>query len=643
MRKYLGMAALMMAAQLLLSCSQEDEYAGSGADRADIIARIAQPATTRTAVGDAVEGTNAVGIVWTDGDEIGVFDSSGALQKCYAKVGQGSAATAGFAASGTAAFSKPVYAYYPYSDANASNNVHSLTGTLPATQNMDGGTLHGDYKYGRTTTQMADGSYEFEFKHIFSLARITLDAEGTPLQGETLKSLTVSAIRGTAGVAIAGNFTFNAETGTWAQTDEGQNAITLEWNNGTTRLDEPRTFYMSLFPRIHTGDLFTITVTTENHRAEFTAASQAGFAAEQIYNFPIKLSNFETLKVYDNGGTAIQGRFTCAALNVDGLPSLINNDGPGSDGTATIGNIINGLGYDFIAVSEDFEYHNQLANAMGNYNAGKYRGKVGIGAVVGKADTDGLCFFWKKDAIDATGETMVEFNDKYGDLSHGANESIAKGFRHYIVTVAAGVTVDVYITHMNTFDGSDNTESNPYVAAQLSQLRQLRDYVVERAKENKRPAIIMGDTNMRYTRHKIVDNLITPVTTAGLQITDPWVELQRGGVYPQWNTASLMIPSKFGGDGSDVLCANDQRGEVVDKMWYVNVPGAPVQLKATSYMNEVEHFAKSTEQVSFSDVTEEDLSGNILDKQNVNYTKVTGYADHFPVVVSFEYTYADKQ
>ena len=232
----------------------------------------------------------------------------------------------------------------------------------------------------------------------------------------------------------------------------------------------------------------------------------------------------------------------------------------------------------------------------------------------------------------------MTFEDAYGDISHGANTCIEKGFRHYVVTVANGIVVDVYITHMNTFGDGGNTEDDPHVHAQLSQLRQIRDYVVERAKENNRPAIIMGDTNMRYTRHQIVDNLISPMESEGLQIADPWVELRRGGVYPEWNTNSLMIRSKFTGDAGDILCADDQRGEVVDKMWYINVPGAAVQLKAISCMNNVDDFASSTEQVSYSGVTVEDATGNILTNQDVNYTKVNGYADHFPVVVSFEYT-----
>lgn len=640
MHKYLGMAAAMLAAQLLFSCS-EDELGCADPDYGQIVAHIDQPVTTRTAVGDAVDGTNAVGIAWTDGDEIGVFDASGAVQKRYAKVGQGTAATAAFAASGTTAFNQPVYAYYPYGDDNASHNVRSLVGTLPAVQNMGDGTLHGDYKIGRSTTPAADGGYEFVFRHLFSLARITVDATGTPLQGETLKSLTVSVSRGGAGVPVAGDFTFSAEDGSWTQTGEGQSSITLEWGENAPSLEQPQTCYMSLFPLVRMGDLFTVTAITDSYWAEFTAASLTNFSPEEIYTFPVTLSKYESIKVYDSEGAVVQGKFTCAALNVDGLPSIINSGGPGSDGTSTLGRIMNGLGYDFIAVSEDFAYHDELSGAMSSYNAGLYRGTVWN--IAGQNDTDGLGFFWKKDGITATGETIVEFNESYGGLDAGANTLVKKGFRHYIVTVSQGVEMDVYITHMNTFGDGGNTEADPHVAAQLSQLRQLRDYVVERAETNKRPAIIMGDTNMRYTRHQIVTNLIDPVTNGGLQIADPWVELRRDGVYPTWDTKSLMIRSKFAGDNeNDILCADDQRGEVVDKMWYINVPNAAIQLKAISCMNNVDDFASGTEQVAYSGVTVEDAEGNLLENQEVSYTRVNGIADHFPVVVSFEYTHTNN-
>ena len=637
MRKSFVVAAVVLVAQSLFSCS-DDETIWDGSGHGQIVAKIEQSATTRTAVGDAVDGTNAVGIVWTDGDEIGVFDASGTSQKRYAKVGQGAAPTASFAVSGTTAFTDPVYAYYPYDNANSSKDVHSLVGNLPSTQNMDNGALHGDYKIGRATTPTSDGGYEFVFKHLFSMARITIDAADTPLKGETLKSLTMSVSRGETNIPIAGNFTFNAEDASWTQTDEGISSITLALDKTSPSLEQAFTCYMSLFPLVKFGDLFTITVSTENYKAVFTANSLTNFSSEQIYNFPVVLDKYETIKVYDKEGNTVQGKFTCAALNVDGLPSLINSGGPGSDGTKSIGRIMNSLGYDFIAISEDFAYHDELAGGMTNYNMGTYRGTV---SSLIHNDTDGLGFFWKKDVITATDEIMVPFDEVYGGIDGGANELIDKGFRHYVVTVAQGVTIDVYITHMNTFGDGGNTEDDPWVHAQLSQLRQLRDYVVAKAKENNRPAIIMGDTNMRYTRHQIVDNLIDPVTSEGLQIADPWIEIQRGGVYPTWNTSSLMIRSKFGGGNTDILCADDQRGEVVDKMWYINVPSAAIQLKATSCMNDVEHFAKGSETVSYSGVTVEDANGNILSNQDVSYTKVNGYADHFPVVVSFEYTYGN--
>lgn len=644
MRKFLGYAAILLAAQILYSCS-DDESGYSTLSRGQIIARVAQPPTTRTAVGDAVEGTNAVGIVWTDGDEIGVFDATGAAQKRYAKVGQGTAATATFAATGTEPFTTPVYAYYPYGEANNGRDMGSLSGTLPATQPMDNGTLQGDYKYGSATSATADGGYEFEFRHLFSLARFVIDATGTPLEGEQLRSLTLSASRSGSGtgVPIAGDFTFSAEDGSWSMTGEGKSSITLEWTAQSPTLDGSYTCYMSLFPNVRVGDTFTIAVTTDGYRAEFTASSLVSFSPEQIYTFPVTLDNYESLKVEDSEGMAVRGRFTCAALNVDGLPSIINSGGPGADGTSTLGRIMNGLGYDFIAVSEDFAYHDELASVMTKYELGTYRGSVSN--PFGQNDTDGLGFFWKRDGITATGETMVEFDESYGDLGDGANELIAKGFRHYVVTVASGVEVDVYITHMNTYgNNSTNTEDDPHYHAQLSQLRQLRDYAVEQAKANNRPAIIMGDTNMRYTRHQIVTNLIDPVTSEGLQIADPWVELRRGGVYPTWNTRSLMIRSKFAGDNeNDILCADDQRGEVVDKMWYINVPSAAIQLKAVSCMNNVDDFAAGTEQASYSGVTVEDAEGNLLENQDVTYTRVNGIADHFPVVVGFEYTCADKQ
>ena len=361
------------------------------------------------------------------------------------------------------------------------------------------------------------------------------------------------------------------------------------------------------------------------------------------------------------------GSFKAAAFNVDGLPQkisifTINGDGPGADGTTAMAGIANKLGWDIIAASEDFEYHSQLAAALSDYNAGTYRGSISSAQLSSRADTDGLCFFWKKGLnVSSEGKTpassawekMVQYNDEEGGLTSGANTCIKKGFRHYEVELSEGVVIDVYITHMNTYSGSGNTESNAYVAAVLGQLRQLRDYVLEKAAANRRPAVIMGDTNMRYTRHDIRTNLLDYVASwtdanglSGYSISDPWVEKYRGGVYPQWDALSLMTRFAFAGDTTnDILCTDNQRGEVVDKIWYLNVPGAEVQLSVLSHCNDVDNFRKSTSNVSYSGVMVEDenganTSGNTKynSGQTVSYTKDVGYSDHFPVVTEFQWT-----
>ena len=659
---------LAIATLLSVSCTQDDLRRLS--PKNSIIASIQSP-STRTAVDNSLTEGSVSGIVWTKGDQLGVFDQTGTSQTLYTKDGDEEEAKAKFQPS-TDSDIKPYRAYYPYSESNNGRPWTSLLGNLPAEQPADG-TLSGDYKVGQATGSTSGNGYEFVFTHLFSLCRITLDASGTVLAEDNnkLTSVDISVTRGEESVPICGDFTFNLRTLAWTPGTEVGNSISLTCTDGTTLTEGTSiTYYISLFPNVKIGDVITISVRTENYTATFSANCQVNFERENIYNIPLTLANYSSLKVYDKDGklvngdtdpeptpdpepTVTTGTFTACAFNVDGLPSVVNSDGPGSSGTTEMAGIANNLGWDIIAASEDFEYNTQLVNGLSNYSHGTYRGTVGIGQVIGStADTDGLNFFWRTSTTSATGETYVRYNDAEGDLYNGANTCIKKGFRHYVVTVDAKneVVIDVYITHMNTYSGEGNTESNAYVKAVLSQLRQLRDYVLANAKANKRPAVIMGDTNMRYTRHDIKKNFLDEVAAydnkAGYTVSDPWVEFHRGGVYPQWNSLSLMTRFAFAGDKeNDIVCADNQKGEVVDKIWYINVPGAEVQLKATAHQNDVDNFRKSTSNVSYDGVMVEDengtnTSGNTKynSGQNISYTKDKGYSDHFPVVTTFKWT-----
>ena len=661
---------LAIATLLSVSCTQDDLRRLS--PKNSIIASIQSP-STRTAVDDSpTEGTEGTvsGIVWTKGDQLGVFEQTGASQTLYTKVGEEEEAKATFKSDASGI--TPYRAYYPYSESNNGRPWTSLLGNLPAEQPADG-TLSGDYKVGQAKGGTSENGYEFVFTHLFSLCRITLNASGTALAEDELKSVDISVTRGEESVPICGDFTFNLRTLAWTPGSEVGNSISLTCTDGTTLTEGTSiTYYISLFPNVKEDDKITISVCTENYTATFSANCQVNFQRENIYNIPLTLANYSSLKVYDKDGnlvggetdpepdpepTVTTGTFTACAFNVDGLPQkigifTINGDGPGSSGTTTMAGIANNLGWDIIAASEDFEYDSQLVAGLSNYSHGTWRGSVSAEQLTSTADTDGLNFFWRNSTTSATGETYVQYKDAEGGLTKGANTCIKKGFRHYEVTVdkTNNVVIDVYITHMNTYSGSGNTESNAFVKAVLSQLRQLRDYVLTNAKANKRPAIIMGDTNMRYTRHDIKKNFLDVVAAydnnAGYTVSDPWVEFHRGGVYPLWNSLSLMTRFAFAGDKeNDIVCADNQCGEVVDKIWYINVPGAEVQLKATAHQNDVDNFRKSTSNVSYSGVMVEDenganTSGNTKynSGQSISYTKDVGYSDHFPVVTTFEWT-----
>lgn len=687
---------LLVAGAALASCNESALEPTRSRGNVEIIANIENDELTRTCIDPTVYKDNVTGLLWTPEDLLGVYGSSGTQNAKFENTSSVKAANATF--KGTLADGEvPQYCYYPYADANAGKAYDALIGKVSAVQNYSAadGLLSDDWKYGTSITAEGD-SYKFKMKSLFAMAKVVVDANGSAVEGESLMSVSIKATSGSEVRTINGDFTFSAADGSYTLTKAEAESTTMDWTGEAVLSSGKKcTGYITLIPNIEQGDKITITITTDKHTAVFEVPCLKSLASGYIYDFPMTLTELAAkmkaaygtdpviteIATGGEGGsgeggsgeggstdpqpTVTTGTFTACAFNVDGLPDLsyvvgsINPDGPGKDGTSTMAGIANNLGWDFIAASEDFEYHSQLTAGLSNYNAGTYRGTITSAQLSSRADTDGLCFFWKKsltvtsegNSPGANGwEKMVQYTNEYGGLTGGANTCIKKGFRHYEVEVAEGVVVDVYITHMNTYSGSGNTESNAYVKAVLSQLRQLRDYVLEKAKANKRPAIIMGDTNMRYTRHDIKTNFLDVVaaydSNAGYTVSDPWVEFHRGGIYPQWNSLSLMTRFAFAGDKeNDILCADNQKGEVVDKIWYINVPGAEVQLKATAHMNDVDNFRKSTSSVSYSGVMVEDANGTntsgntkYTSGQTVSYTKDVGYSDHFPVVTTFEWT-----
>lgn len=604
-KNHFASAAAICAGLIFSAC--ESELNECKTNNNDIIAGVEEAAATRTCIdGDPASAGGSVGLLWTSGDELGVFASKDGNQVKYTKKTDTKEAEAVFTT--TATDFTPLYAYYPYNSANEGRPVTSLYGTLPSTQEMTSGNISGDYKYGRVQEGTAESGYKFVFQHFFSIVNVSIDATGTVLADDVLKAVTLSVKRGESNVPICGEFTFNVLTGKWQLRGTGSSTLTMDWGEGASLASKIER-YISVFPEIKKGDILNFTFTTDKHTATLSVDCIRDLKKEQMYSFPLTLSNFKDKIVIDGGKTdpepeVTTGTFTCASYNVDGLPKrigfiTINPDGPGAEGTQKMAAKIAADDWDFFGVSEDFTNHSTLVSGLPEFTFGTYGGNYTT------RSTDGINLAWRSgDKVKATNETRIKFSSSYGGLTAGANTSITKGFRYYLVTLKDGTQIDVYITHMNTYSSSGSGHIN----AQHAQLSQIANYII--AHRNGRPAILMGDTNLRYTRHKIKELFIDAINAVdGLTVADPWIEYPRGGVYPDYPGKSIMAyPTTDPDDdcGADGNGYDYYYGEVVDKVFYINDSAAPTQIKANGYL---------------------------CDKKGYD-----GLADHYPVVIEFSYT-----
>jgi hypothetical protein len=307
--------------------------------------------------------------------------------------------------------------------------------------------------------------------------------------------------------------------------------------------------------------------------------------------------------------------FTAACLNVDGLPPTVraagvvnvklNPEGPQETGTLQMSKLVSQKGWDFFGVSENFNYNTQLMSEIGGiYNTGTYRGAIPssvtnvVPYLAGNKwfDTDGLNLLWRSN-ISVSDEAWYLWNKRNGITEDGADQLIAKGFRYYTVRIAAGLEVDVYILHMDAETTPADNE------AREIQMTQLVDMIL--ASDNKRPIIIMGDTNCRYTRDNLKGLMFERINAdERFDIHDPWIDFPRGGVMPDLGAGSIMVPGHFDGTNHEAF----QTGEVVDKIFYINNKDASAKLTAKSYLHDTDFTWPDGSEIS----------------------------DHYPIVIEFE-------
>ena len=595
---------------------------------------------TRFGVSEETLAGGSWAYFWEPNDAMGVYTDGGEYNVKYVNTKTENATSATFAPESATVTGTPTYAYYPY-NANAGEDLTAVKSNIPSANTINEAltTIPGMHRRGvyKSTT---DGVSTFGFRQPFAMIRFALDAAGTKLEGQRVKSIKVAVKRAYIfSVPICGDVTINLEDASYTSSNTS-NIMTFEFE-GYPTLESSLTFVSAMLPKVKKYDRFYFTVEATGYTATFNVASTVAWAANSGYTYSLPMKNYSNLKVKTNDivyvepedptdpeepevptdpvepepeePTVTTGTFTAATYNVDGLPQkvtvafipiTINGDGPGSNGTKTISQKIAAQNWDFVGFSEDFAYNTELMSSLSSaFKFGTHRGSVSASQMTKRADTDGLQFATRNATCTWLSEDYsYQFSNEHGGLTSGANTCIEKGIRHYEVQVAEGVVVDVLITHMNTY----SDDSDKFIDAQHGQLTEVAEYINKTMAANNRPIIFMGDTNCRYTRHDFKTYFWSKLNS-DLTYADPWVTYQWNGVYPTYKSKSLMVSDATGTDEKyDIICENTQKGEVVDKVIYINKASNAVQIEATSYLRDYDNFQ--------------------------------GLADHMPIVVGFKWT-----
>ena len=261
---------------------------------------------TRTVI-DPTTYKDVTGLLWSPGDKIGVFTdgtapgTTGTENACFTNNSTGNVAKATFAGSfaGT-----PAFAYYPYTEDNNGRAATSLTGIVHAEQTFDLSTekLTDDWKYG-VSSEDAEGGYSFKMKHLFSMLKVTVSADGTALEGQKLERIALK-ITGSDGSerAINGAFTFDATKGSYSMGEGATSTTTMVWSD-RPQLSAGKTYtgYLTLVPDIKNGDCIEIEVLTDQYAATYRVKCKKDFQAGYIYGLPASLSGLAAKMADDYG------------------------------------------------------------------------------------------------------------------------------------------------------------------------------------------------------------------------------------------------------------------------------------------------------------------------------------------------------
>lgn len=294
--------------------------------------------------------------------------------------------------------------------------------------------------------------------------------------------------------------------------------------------------------------------------------------------------------------------FNVASLNVEGVPQTAKNDWSlnqtiqenalESGGTKVLSSRISNLDWGIIGLCEDYNFHTELMSSLSTKYTSYPKGNDKISDADDMNATYGLGVLTSKSLSSSAslGTRLMQQRWSGGSganiLEYTANgehdNRVYRGFECYPVTLATGVVVDVYVLHMDAglaeANGDYYNNKDKNVIARENQLSSLAAVIKSGASRN-RPIIVMGMTNSLYTREAIKTKFIDVINQqSNLSVSDAWVELVRGGVYPVYGTEDEEPGTNY---------YDDQTGEVVNKIFYINNINSQYRIRANSYFRDV--------------------------------------------------------
>ena len=173
------------------------------------------------------------------------------------------------------------------------------------------------------------------------------------------------------------------------------------------------------------------------------------------------------------------GRFSLLTYNVAGLPELVSGSDPEVN-VALISPLLNH--YEVALVQEDFSYHSRLsARAVHAYRSEPMQSSLAL-MPDGLNVFSGFAFGWVH---------RVRWRECNGYLGAASDCLADKGFSFAELTIAKGVTIDVYNLHAEAGRAPMDVE------VRRANFEQLAEYMATRSRQ--RAVIVAGDTNLRMS------------------------------------------------------------------------------------------------------------------------------------------------